>query len=201
MRRAFATPDRRLLENCILPHYAAACRPQAVLFVGTRWYTQWYEDIFDGHLYRTIDIDRRAARFGSRQGHVVGCATRTATHFPPASFDVVVVNGVFGWGLDQRPQVEAAVRGFFAVLKDGGELVIGWNDVVGRRPLPFADIIVAHGFVPVPFEPLGRHLIEVPGGNRHRYQFFRKPARIAAPARPPRAQPAPAPEAADAESR
>jgi SAM-dependent methyltransferase len=173
--RAFAPADRRLLEQSILPHYAARPAGQSVLFVGTRRYTQHYERLFEAHRFVTLDIDPAAARYGSSQGHVVDCASRAAQHFAPASLDLIVVNGVFGWGLDAPATVDAALRGFGTLLREGGELLIGWNDVPGRRPLPFAQHALAQGFVRGRFAPLGVERIEVPGGNRHRYEFFRKP--------------------------
>ena len=175
--RAFASADRRLLEDHILPHFAAAPEPLSVLFVGVHWYTRRCEQIFSAHRYHTIDIDPRASRHGSTQGHVTASATEVASHFPPASVDLVVVNGVFGWGLNDRAQVEAAARGFFDVLRDGGDLVVGWNDIVGRRPHPVAPALEAAGFVRAEFPPLAAQVIAVPGSNRHRFEFFRKPRR------------------------
>jgi hypothetical protein len=173
--RAFVSADRRLLEDRILPHFAAAPRTLSVLFVGTHWYTRRCEQIFAGHRYRTIDIDPRAARHGSAQGHVTASAAEVASHYLAGSFDLVVVNGVFGWGLNERTQVEAAARGFFEVLRNGGDLVVGWNDIVGRRPHPVGPTLETTGFIRAVFEPLGAQVVDVPGSNHHRFEFFRKP--------------------------
>lgn len=167
-------PDRRLLEDTILPHYAARADVHELLFVGTRWYTQPYEQWFARQRYVTLEIDPRAARWGSRTEHVTGSAADVATLFAAARFDLVVFNGVFGWGLDRRAEVERAVQGFCTVLRPGGELVVGWNDVALRRPFPFGELKALDGFERIEFAPLGLSVWQHPGGTRHRFEFFRR---------------------------
>lgn len=174
--QAFRPADRRVLEDVILRRYAERPSRQRVLFVGTRWYTQRYEELLRGHCFLSMDIDPRAARHGSTQGHVTECASRAQSRYEPRSFDVIVCNGVFGWGLDERAEVEAAVRGFHRLLRDGGELVVGWNDVAWRRPFAFGELEALQAYERFAFEPAGPPVLEVPGPNRHRFEFFRKPA-------------------------
>lgn len=173
--QAFRPADRRLLEDVILRRYAERPAGQRLLFVGTRWYTQHYERLLPGHCFLSMDIDPRAARHGSTQGHVTDCASRAQGWFEPCSFDVIVFNGVFGWGLDERAAVEATVRGFHRLLHDGGELVVGWNDVARRRPFAFGELEALQAYERFAFEPGGPLVLDVPGPNRHRYEFFRKP--------------------------
>lgn len=175
--RAFASADRRLLEECILPFHARRQTALAVLFVGTRAYTSAYETLFAGHRFITMDIDPAAARHGSSQRHVVACASRACDHFEAESFDLIVFNGVFGWGLDERASVEAAVEGFHRLLREGGELVVGWNRIGRHRPFEFDELGALEAFRRVAFPPLGRAVVDVPGSNRHRFEFFAKPAR------------------------
>lgn len=171
---AFRSADRCLLEDTILRRYAGRAARQRVLFVGTRWYTRSCERILAGHGYLSLDIDPRAARHGSRQGHVTACASRAAACFEAGSFDVIVFNGVFGWGLDERATVEATVRGFHRLLRDGGELVVGWNDVALRRPFAFGELQALQAFERFAWAPGGPAVLEVAGPNRHRFEFFRK---------------------------
>lgn len=172
--RVARSPDRRVLEDVILAHYAAQPGPLRLLFVGTRRYTRSVEGRLAGHRLLTLDRDPRAARWGSSQGHVVACATRAAEHFTPASFDVVLCNGVFGWGLDRRADVEAALEGFATLLRPGGELVLGWNDVFGRRPFPLEQARALARFEPFVFAPLGAAVLQLEGASRHRFAFFRR---------------------------
>ncbi|MBA3596942.1 MAG: hypothetical protein H0W40_06140 [Methylibium sp.] len=173
--QAFRSPDRRLLEDVILQRYAASSRRLEVLFVGTRWYTSAYERLLAGHSYLTIDVDPRAARHGSTQGHVTACVSGAAACFAAGRFDVIVFNGVFGWGLDERTAVEAAVSGFHGLLREGGELVVGWNDVALRRPFALGELRALRAYERFAFEVDGPLVLEVPGPNRHRFEFFRKP--------------------------
>lgn len=173
--RAFRPADRRLLEDAILRRYAGRAAPQCVLFVGTRRYTRSYERLLAGHRYLSLDVDPRAARHGSSQGHVTACASRAGDCFEPASFDLIVCNGVFGWGLDERDAVEAALRGFHLLLREGGDLVLGWNDMPRHRPFALGDLQALGTYERFAFEPGGPPVLLAPGANRHRFEFFRKP--------------------------
>jgi SAM-dependent methyltransferase len=173
-REMARSPDRRVLEEVILAHYAACPAPLRLLFVGTRRYTRGYERRLAGHRLLTLDIDPRAARYGSPHGHVVACASRAVEHYAPGSFDVVLCNGVFGWGLDRRADVEDALDGFATLLRPHGELVIGWNDVFAHRPFPLAEARALARFEPFVFPPLNTVALQLHGASRHRFEFFRR---------------------------
>ncbi|CAN5307949.1 class I SAM-dependent methyltransferase [soil metagenome] len=170
----FRSLDRRVLEDCVLAHYAARVRPLTLLFVGTHWYTRRYEALLAPHRFITIDIDPRAERFGSRHRHITDCVSRIGEHLAPGSVDVVIFNGVFGWGLQDSATIERAVDGFHDVLAEGGDLVFGWNDIAARRPMPVTELQALKRFAPLTFAPLSRQLAEIPGRNRHRFGFYRK---------------------------
>ena len=71
------------------------------LFVGCAPFTWHYEAIFPGRDYTTIDQDPRCRRYGATR-HVVDKPKNLDRHVAPGSFDLIVCNGVFGWGLDER---------------------------------------------------------------------------------------------------
>lgn len=169
------TADREMLEHCILPYYAARPDMRSVLFVGVGWYTAHYEALLAGLRYTTLDIDPRAARHGSRQRHVVGSVVDAAGLFEPGEFDLIVFNGVFGWGLNARTDVDAALHGFRQVLRPGGELLVGWNDVPRYRPFSFSTCEALKDFEPVVLPPLGAAVVQLDTDNRHRYEFYRRP--------------------------
>lgn len=132
------SPDRRYLERTLLPALADL-RPQRVLFVGTQFYTCHYGAWFTsrGSEYWTMDIDPRQAAYGAGGRHVVGSVVEADRHFPPAYFDQVLLNGVFGWGVDtdeDRIRTLAALR---RIMKDDGLLIIGWNSDRGADPAGF----------------------------------------------------------------
>ena len=169
------SPDRKLLEDCILPHYRARPDVREVLFVGTRWYTRGYAERLDRQHFVTLDIDPRAARHGSAQRHIVACVSEVERHFAPDSLDLIVLNGVFGWGLNDRERMQRALQGFHRVLRPGGELLIGWNDVPGHRPFDLHRVPALAKFEPLRFEPLGVQSVTLPTDNRHCFEFYRKP--------------------------
>ncbi|MCM5680362.1 class I SAM-dependent methyltransferase [Schlegelella sp. S2-27] len=176
------TADRLMLEQCILPYYAARPDMRSVLFVGVGWYTVRYESLLAGRRYTTLDIDPHVARHGSRQRHVTGSVVDAAKLFQPGEFDLIVFNGVFGWGLNARADTNATLRGFRQLLRPGGELVVGWNDVPRYRPFSFSSCEALKDFEPVVLPPLGSAVVQLVTDNRHRYEFYRRPLPVVTPA-------------------
>lgn len=168
------TSDRDALEQVILPAYARRADIARVLFVGCAWYTRHYEAMFPGRTYTTIDPDPWKRRFGARR-HIVAGLEAIGEHVAPASLDLIVCNGVFGWGLDSRDDCERAFAGCFDALRSGGELVIGWNDVAEHRPLDLASLDALRRFRPLRFEPLGSARYLANAENGHVYDFYVKP--------------------------
>lgn len=168
------TPDRDTLEQVILPAYAGRPAIKNVLFVGCAWYTAHYGKMLPGRSYWTIDPDPWKRRFGGRR-HIVAGLEEIAAHIAPASLDLIVCNGVFGWGLDDRADCERAFEGCFDALRTAGELVIGWNDVPEHRPLELASLASLARFRPLQFEALGAAQYLANAENGHVYNFYVKP--------------------------
>lgn len=168
------TLDRETLEQVILPAYAARSDIATVLFVGCAWYTAHYESLLPGRAYITIDPDAWKSRFGSSR-HIVAGLESIADHIAPGSLDLIVCNGVFGWGLDDRADCERAFASCFDALRPGGELVIGWNDVRSHRPLDLASLASLARFGPLTFAPLGSSSYLANAGNGHTFNFYAKP--------------------------
>ena len=93
------------------------------------------------------------------------------------TLDLIVVNGVFGWGLNVCKEVKKAFAGCFDCLKGGGVLVFGWNDIPERRPFPLAVCMALSRFLPFVFPPLGASQIETRTANRHIFSLYAKPRR------------------------
>jgi len=127
--------DRAYLRKVILPALARAA-PQRVLSVGVRGYTRSVEEAFDGArtAFWTVDIDPAAAVHGAPGRHVTVDVRMLGTAFPPSYFDVVLLNGVFGWGVDDAGQMNQALQAVASVLVDEGLLLVGWN--TDRAPDP-----------------------------------------------------------------
>lgn len=166
--------DRETLERVILPGYAGREDIRRVLFVGCEWYTRHYEAMLPGRTYVTIDPDPWKSRFGS-QRHIVAGLEELATHVQPASLDLILCNGVVGWGLDDLDDCERAFGACFDALRPAGELVIGWNDVGEHRPVDLASLDALARFTRVAFAPLGTAQYLANPDNRHFFNFYRRP--------------------------
>lgn len=162
------TADRRWLEQVLLPHYVGRADIGRVLLVGTRWYTRHYPALLTGKHCITLDIDPAAARYGSADGHRVADVREVARHLSAGSIDMALFNGVFGWGLDDRDGLDSALRGLAQVLRPGGELVFGWNDLPRHCPFDWRALPAWQAFAPL----RGRAPVALPTDNRHRFDFF-----------------------------
>ena len=167
------SPDRDVLERVILPAYARLPGMRRVLFVGSDWYTRHYEKLFPGQQYWTLDPDPWKRKFGARR-HIVAGLESLDAHFDESHFDLIICNGVFGWGLDQRDDCERAFLACFRRLKVGGHFMLGWNDVPEHTPLPLASLGSLARFKPQPLPALGtaRFLADVQ--TRHVFDFYMK---------------------------
>ncbi len=171
-------PNRRLLEDTILRALAHDPQVKTVLFVGCRWYTKTYADLVQGKDFWTIEIDADQAKFGAKH-HIIDSFLNLSQHVAPGAFDAIVLNGVFGWGIDTPVDTELALAETMRALSPGGLLVIGYNDTPDNHP-SFLDVpsTVLAQFEPIVFAPLGGANYQTPGdpGN-HTFTFHRKPLR------------------------
>lgn len=168
------TPDRRVLEDAVLPWYAGLPEVRRVLFVGTDWFTRHYGSLFPGREYWTIDPSPWKRQFGAPR-HVVDTLQNLGAHFPAEYFQLIVCNGVFGWGLDGRDDCERAFGQCFERLSPGGHLLFGWNDLAERRPFPPSELESLRRFRPFALPPLGAERCLAGPDNRHMLEFYLKP--------------------------
>ena len=93
-------PDRKFLVNSIFPA-VKRIQPRKLLFVGCKRYTAGYCSSLGaaGVECWTIDIDAASARWGAGNKHIIG-DFQTIESQCDVLFDVVIMNGVFGFGLD-----------------------------------------------------------------------------------------------------
>jgi hypothetical protein len=174
MAAPMLTEDRRVLEQIIFGHYCNDPHIQTVLFVGCDSYTAHYERrYFAAHDYWTMDPDATLSRFGAKQ-HVIARLEELGRHFSSGFFDLIICNGVYGWGLNSAEDCEAAISQCHVCLADSGHLLIGWNDVPGRDPAPLSEVRSLSRFSKMRFPAFGawHHLTNTP--NRHTYYFYQK---------------------------
>jgi SAM-dependent methyltransferase len=121
--------DRRYLEETLLPALGRRRWP-LVLFVGCEPYTRSYASHFNqlGTEYWTTDIRPEAAAHGQPGRHIVCDVKEIDCHFPDGlTADLVVLNGVFGFGVNDKQGMNQALRAIHRVMKPGGVLLLGWN--------------------------------------------------------------------------
>ena len=168
------TTDRIVMERDIFPEYARDPSIKRMLFVGCGRYTAHYQQLFfPTKDFWTIEPDPGAAGFGAKQ-HVIAPLEDLDRHFPPAHFDFVLCNGVYGWGLDRHEQLEAAFAQCHSRLRNDGHLFFGWDDIPQRAPVDLDTVSSRALFRKYTFPPLGtwRYLTDTP--YRHTFDFYRK---------------------------
>jgi SAM-dependent methyltransferase len=121
-------PDRKYMEETILPAFAGL-NPERVLFVGTTQYTTHYEKYFKVSTceYWTMDINPQMEIFGAKGRHIIGSVIDADHYFSPDFFDIVILNGVLGWGVDEIRDQDRTLEAIRKILKEGGILLLGWD--------------------------------------------------------------------------
>jgi len=164
--------DRRVLEQIIIPFILSRCKPRTVLEIGREPYEAFYNEFFVGREIWTIDRDAAHAQFGAPK-HIVDDAANLREHFPERYFDLVLMNGVFGWGLNQPEAIEKAFAAVYAILAPGGLFVLGWNDTPDLVPVPLDQVQSLRRFTPYFFAPLNGTSFKC-STYEHTYSFFVK---------------------------
>jgi hypothetical protein len=168
------TTDRMVLEQKIFPQYRADPAIRNVLFVGCDTYTAHYQStFFPGLNFATLEPDPGLKRFGAAR-HVVAPLEELARHFPEGSFDLIICNGVFGWGLDRLDQCDAAFDQCHSRLTANGHFLLGWDDVPRRTPISLDEVSSLKRFRKYTFPAFGtwRYLTDTP--FRHTFDFYQK---------------------------
>lgn len=166
-------PDRYLLEKIIFPLLCKDDRCNEILFVGTHWYTKRYNSVFVTKSFTTIDIDPKRAVYGSDR-HIVTSLEEIACYFKPDSLDVIVCNGVMGWGLNEKKAINHALKECCKVLKKGGILILGWNNTKFRCPFPLHSLNSLSLFSPYDLLNINKSEVALKTYNRHVFSFYQK---------------------------
>ena len=161
------------METVILPFFRDEPTYKRVLFVGCAWYTRGYRKFFDEDMYWTLDIDPARQRFGAKK-HFVDAIENIERYFEAESLDLIICNGVFGWGLNEKTAVEKAFHGCHRCLRQGGIFLLGWNDLAEARPFPLEESKGLALFHRAPFAPMAVSRIPINNEYRHVYDFFLK---------------------------
>ncbi|MCC9656908.1 class I SAM-dependent methyltransferase [Rhodopirellula halodulae] len=167
-------PDRVYLREVMLPAMAAADAAD-VLLVGTRRYTRRYPNQF--HLSRTqvwtMDVEPSVARFGNGQWHRTGDICRVNQVFENQRFDLIHLNGVLGFGVNDSEQIQGMVDACHEALRPNGYVMIGWD--ADRTEDPTHDPGIASRFEHADYMGLpARHRVTGMDGHDHVFDWFRR---------------------------
>jgi SAM-dependent methyltransferase len=128
MRSIDLMPDRRYFEAVLLPAMVAM-RPDRILDIGIESYSAHYREAFPETVeYWTLDLNPAVASLGTPGRHIVGNALDLASYFPSQFFDVIILNGAFGFGIDSLSEQERVMAVAAGALKHDGWLLVGWDN-------------------------------------------------------------------------
>lgn len=152
-RRVRRNPGRIALVNEILPAYSKLAG--RILWIGCRRYTKNYGALLSAHGGEcwTTDIEPSHEKWGEPGRHFTCDLLKIDQLHPPESFDTLLCNGVFGFGVDTPEMQLTALQAMARVLKPGGRLLLGWNTdrLVDPTRMSFtksafaADDLIGHG--------------------------------------------------------
>lgn len=165
---------RKCMEYRIFPHFYADDRLQNLLLVGVAGCTRHYEDYFKGKkMVYTIDVDPEKAESGIPDRHIVDSVDNIDRHFKEATFDAVLMNGVYGWGLNDEAALIRSLEKIGKVLRRGGILMFGWDKVTKYDPINLDSKPYFKDFEKI--KMAGTERIEMDNKHHHIFDFYRKP--------------------------
>ncbi|MCU0533029.1 MAG: nodulation S family protein [Hydrococcus sp. Prado102] len=146
--------SRYVLELSIIPYFVARPDFNKILFVGCAWFTRYYsKEYFFARDYWTIDKNFKKAKYGAKQ-HIIDSLSNLQNYSPLNYFDLIICTGVFGWGLNEKEEVERAFHQCSQCLRPEGILILGWNDIPQRTPFPLESCQSLTQFKTYIFPPL-----------------------------------------------
>jgi hypothetical protein len=167
--------DRNVLEKVIFPELLQSNRYQRILFVGCAWYTLHYPAIFSDREFITMEICPTESRYGAKH-HIIDSCEHIDQHFAQSTLDAVILNGVYGFGLNELPAIERTFRGIYNALTPEGLFVLGWNNLPGHAPYSMQQLEKLAPFTPYAFPKLNAAVHVSDEKNCHRFHFYRKPS-------------------------
>ncbi|TKW61209.1 MAG: class I SAM-dependent methyltransferase [Blastochloris viridis] len=169
-------PDRTFLERDVFGWLAAKPEVKRVLFAGIESYTWHYYRLLPDKAFFTIDISPQQEKWGRKGFHTVGSVTDLSRLYKPESFDVVVMNGLIGWGLDKKDDINRSFHEAYNVLAKGGLLIVGWPNEPKYIDFRLDELDGYALFKPYVPKALGleQHRVEVSPWRRHTFDFLIK---------------------------
>lgn len=98
-----------------------------LLFIGVASYT-WHYYANLAYAVFTIELNEERAKFGKKGAHVIGSATELSRFYATSSFEVIIANGLIGYGLNSEQDFDKLMLECHRCLKSGGILILGYNN-------------------------------------------------------------------------
>ncbi len=172
-----ALPSRQYMQNAMIPAIAVEGR-RRMLFVGVQSYNlPFYSLCAESNIgVWSVDYDAASAAYGAPQGHFIGDVKQIAVLAPTLKFDVIVFNGILGFGVNTAADAVAALESMKHVVEPNAILIVGRNP--GRTDGQEIEALRAR-LTPSSLGALASE-IEFPPQGRfqrgpHRYEIFKFP--------------------------
>jgi hypothetical protein len=124
--RLFLEHDIFKYLDTVLNHESAQC-----LFIGTDK-RSWHNRSRFCAKFFTIYKDPTKAIYGDVHNHRIGSATELTQQYMHDQFDVIIANGVIGFGVNHIDQCEDLFAGLETIMKSNGVLVLGYSNSPSR---------------------------------------------------------------------
>lgn len=162
------------MEYCLLPHFHADDRIQKILIVGVAHYSAHYDEYFNHkQSVYSIDPDTKTARFGCKDRHFIDYIQHVDQYFDDGTFDCVLMNGVYGHGLDKENDLQKALDKVYNVLGNKGILLFGWDKQQGVDPIDLDSKSLFEKYSPYTINGSSRIRI-TKKGQHHIFDIYQK---------------------------
>jgi len=172
--RKLLTKDRNIIERIIFRNIYTNPDIKKILFVGCHLYSSWYHKIFNlsGKEFHTIDPDPESKKYGSPQMHITG-KFELLKNQPKMfkNYDCVILNGVFGYGINSLADKISALEAAHKILKENAIMLIGFRN----QSVPDIDLdIIDEIWFDAHFVPgFDSNFVETGHSNGHSFVCFK----------------------------
>ena len=139
--------NRLFLEQDIFKYLDTVLNDESAhcLFIGTDKRSWHYRLRFSAKFF-TIDKDPSKAIYGDAHNHRIDSATELTRQYMRDQFDVIVANGVSGFGVDRIDQCEDLFAGLETIMKSSGVLVLSYSNNPSHIDFKMEDVKNYHLF-------------------------------------------------------
>jgi hypothetical protein len=167
------TGDRLFLESRLFREVTLNFDNLKILFIGVHKYSSWYATIFNrltSNTFYTIDLsyDYSDSKF-SNSYHTIGDFLKHKFNY---KFDIIFLNGVFGYGIDDSETQKEAVKKICNLMNnESSYFVFGYRDRIDLKN--DVNKLINNKLYKVNFENIVSDLI-VNTNNNHKFSFWRQ---------------------------